>query len=185
MYPLILPAGLVDTFDIVFGRLTTFLICNRVHPTYIRNASKGWICDLLHVSSVSHTSLAFSGGLSKKMYQLTLPSPTVIPESPQPLSRPCPFCDRSVPDLRRHFITTHKHNDRVKAVVDDESSDRISKQQRMYAFDQLKKKGIQQRNRCILGGNGDDLHCERRSEGMKVMCSSCKGFYKKGYFYRH
>ena len=83
------------------------------------------------------------------MYQLTLPSPTVIPESTQPLSRP--FCDRSVQDLRRHFITTHKHNDRVKAIVDDESSDRISKQQRMYAFDQLKE-GIQQKDRCILGG---------------------------------
>ena len=97
----------------------------------------------------------------------------------------CPFCDRSVPDLRRHFITTHKHNDRVKTIVDDKSSGRISKQQRMYAFDQLKKKGIQQRNLCILGGNGDGLHCERRSEGTKVMCSSCKGFYKKEYFYRH
>ena len=108
-----------------------------------------------------------------------------MPESTQPLSLPCPFCDRSVQDLRRHFITTHKHNDRVKAVVDDEGSVRISKQQRMYAFDQLKKEGIQQKDRCILGGNGDDLHCERRSEGTKVMCSSCKGFYKKEYFYRH
>ena len=73
----------------------------------------------------------------------------------------------------------------MKAIVDDESSGRISKQQRMYAFDQLKKEGIQQKNRCILGGNGDGLHCERRSEGTKVMCSSCKGFYKKEYFYRH
>ena len=67
---------------------------------------------------------------------------TIIPESPQPLSQPCPFSDRSVPDLRRHFITTHKHNDRVKAIVDDGSSDRISKQLRMYAFDQLKMEGI-------------------------------------------
>ena len=67
----------------------------------------------------------------------------------------------------------------MKAIVDDESSGRISQQQRMYAFDQLKKEGIQQKNRCIIGGNGDDLHCERRSEGTKVMCSSCKGFYKK------
>ena len=55
----------------------------------------------------------------------------------------------------------------------------------MYAFDQLKKEGIQQNNRCILGGNGDGLHCERRSRGTKIMCSSCKGFYKKEYFYRH
>ena len=94
----------------------------------------------------------------------------------------CPFCDRSVPDLRRHFITTHKHNDRVEAIVDDESSDRISKQQMMYAFDQLKKEGIQQKNLCILGGNGDDLHCERRSEGTKVMCSSGNGFFKFGVF---
>ena len=39
-------------------------------------------------------------------------------------------------------------------------------------------------NRCIEG-NTDGLHCERRSKGTKVMCSSCKGFYTKGYFYRH
>ena len=88
-------------------------------------------------------------------------------------------------DLRRDFITTHKHNDRVKAIVDDESSGRNSKQQRMYTFDQLKKEGIQQKNLCFLGGNGDGLRCERRSKGTKVMCSSCKGFYKKKYFYRH
>ena len=55
---------------------------------------------------------------------------------------------------------------------------------RMYAFDQLKKEGIQQKNLCTLGRNGDDLHCEQRSERTKVMCSSCKGFYKE-YFYRH
>ena len=104
----------------------------------------------------------------------------------------CSPLQRSMPILRsisarsaEVLITTHKHNDRVKAIVDDESSGRISKQQRMYAFDQLKKEGIQQKNRCILGENGDGLHCERRSEGTKVMCSSCKGFYKKKYFYRH
>ena len=58
---------------------------------------------------------------------------TIIPESPQPLSRPCPFCDRFVQDLRRHFMTTHKHNDRVK-VINDESSGRTSKQQRMLSM---------------------------------------------------
>ena len=44
----------------------------------------------------------------------------------------------------------HKHNYRVEAIVDDESSGRISKLQRMYAFGQLKKEGIQQKNLCIL-----------------------------------
>ena len=58
---------------------------------------------------------------------------TIIPELTQPLSRLCPLCDRSVQDLRRHFMTTHKHNDRVK-VINDESSGRISKQQRMLSM---------------------------------------------------
>ena len=58
-----------------------------------------------------------------------------------------PICDRSVQDLRRHLITTHKHNKRVKAIINDESSGRITEQQRIHAFNQLKKEGIQQKNR--------------------------------------
>ena len=93
-----------------------------------------------------------------------------------------PICDRSVQDLRRHVITTHKHNKRVKAIINDESSGRITEQQRIHAFNQLKKEGIQQKNRCILGDNGHGLNGERRSQGRS---SPCYGFYKKEYLYRH
>ena len=49
--------------------------------------------------------------------------------------------------------TKTMHNERVKAIhfINDESSGRITKQQMIHAFDQLKKEDIQQKTGEFLG----------------------------------
>ena len=42
------------------------------------------------------------------------------------------------------------HNERVKAIIDDESSGRITKQQRIHAFDQ-KRKSFNRKTGVFLG----------------------------------
>ena len=101
-------------------------------------------------------------------------------------ARPCVFCGVTVCDLRRHFILKHNQVPRIKDILLKETNGTISRRDRITAFDCLKKEGILAENKKILSKSSDAmLHCERKSKGVKVICSSCKGFYDKKYFYRH
>ena len=118
------------------------------------------------------------------MLSLSIPFANIT-DSSQTLRRPCPFCELSVRDLRRHFITTHKNHVRVKRILDNEKNGSITKKDRILAFNKLKKEGIRSQNQLLICEKGASLQGERRCEGEKVMCSSCSGFFKKKYFYRH
>jgi len=96
------------------------------------------------------------------------------------------FCGVTVYDLRRHFILKHSEVPKIKDILLRETNGTITRKERIREFDGLKKEGILAENTKILAKASDAmLHCERKSKGVKVICSSCKGFYDKKYFYRH
>ena len=101
-------------------------------------------------------------------------------------SRPCLFCLQMFVDLRKHLLQKHKNEPRVKSIMDKEKTGEISRKERIIEFEHLRKEGMLLLNKKLIAQNRDDeLHCVRKSNGPKVKCSNCDGFFKEKYFTRH
>lgn len=79
------------------------------------------------------------------------------------------------------MLSAHKDEDRIVAIRG------MSQKERVKAIDTLRKEGIYKKNKELIakGTESSDLIPERRSEGLKVFCSHCKGTFNKSYFHRH
>ncbi len=112
--------------------------------------------------------------------------------------RPCPFCELYFADLRGHLMgPKHKDKEEVKRIQELQKEEQklegkeqeLARKKRLAEIDNLRKLGILKENKKILSTNvvltSSQLLCERVSEGAKVKCSKCSGFFNEKYFSRH
>ena len=95
--------------------------------------------------------------------------------------RPCLFCGEFRADIRSHLLSAHKDEERVKKLKGLDKAERIRK------LEILRKEGIFEKNKMLLasGVESTNLIPERKSDGDKVFCSSCKGTFRQTYFHKH
>ena len=118
--------------------------------------------------TVHHTEAVVDTGLAKKYSKKKIP-------------RPCTFCGRFQTNLHRHFLLKHKAEQSVLEAL------RLPAQEKLKAFENLRKEGILKHNKEEMKKENPTYECERsRSSSHKlVQCSRCYGFYAKSYFARH
>ena len=87
-------------------------------------------------------------------------------------------------------MTKHKDHERVHSLLLKEQMKIISTKERIAEFQKIRREGILLHNKKMLAktpknGIEQAIECEKRSDGVKVMCSLCKGFFSQVYFYKH
>ena len=98
-------------------------------------------------------------------------------------SRPCPFCNISQAQLKRHILTKHNKESLVVPILSMNHSDQNRH------IDMLRKQAIRNYNMALLKSGEKSFMRERRivgeGEDLPLMCSGCKGFFARKYKARH
>ena len=85
------------------------------------------------------------------------------------------FCQDTVTNLSRHITRKHNENAHVKEAL------KIGRKECKAEFDKFRKEGIYQANMQKMSDPGAVFDREYDI----VMCTSCKGFYARTFYYRH